>query len=123
MKLAVYDTSWLRNVQYDLDCAVKVVESGHAMDELQEFIRKHRSEATVGPVSGAAATAESGEEALRSSLLASHAEAMRPLLRALLVRCSAPSDLVPVVSEGSVADLCRCLRGDAGEGTVEAVGA
>eukprot|EP00928_Gymnodinium_smaydae_P088861 TRINITY_DN72902_c0_g1_i1.p1 TRINITY_DN72902_c0_g1~~TRINITY_DN72902_c0_g1_i1.p1 ORF type:complete len:649 (+),score=117.79 TRINITY_DN72902_c0_g1_i1:207-1949(+) len=43
MKMAVYETSWLRNVQYDLDNSVKTVEASDAVEDLQEFIRRNRS--------------------------------------------------------------------------------
>eukprot|EP00927_Polykrikos_kofoidii_P077475 TRINITY_DN74412_c0_g1_i1.p1 TRINITY_DN74412_c0_g1~~TRINITY_DN74412_c0_g1_i1.p1 ORF type:complete len:771 (+),score=165.33 TRINITY_DN74412_c0_g1_i1:78-2390(+) len=42
MKLAVYETSLLRNCQYDLDAVVKTVESSNPTDDLQAFIRRHR---------------------------------------------------------------------------------
>lgn len=44
MKLAVYDVSWLRNMQYDLDAVVKTLENTDGIQELQEFIREHKTE-------------------------------------------------------------------------------
>jgi len=44
MKLAVYDTSWLRNLQYDIDAAVKATENSDPAKDLQEFIKKHKDE-------------------------------------------------------------------------------
>lgn len=43
-KLAVYETSWLRNLQYDIDATVKAAEVSDADKDLQEFIRKNKAE-------------------------------------------------------------------------------
>jgi len=43
MKLAVYETSWLRNVQYDLDAAVKSAEAADINTDLQKFIAENRT--------------------------------------------------------------------------------
>lgn len=45
MKIAVYDTSWLRNVQYDLDSCVQAIEAQDACDGLQNFVSQHQSQA------------------------------------------------------------------------------
>jgi len=45
MKLAVYETSWLRNLQYDLEATVKAGETVDSYTDLQEFIRQHQSNA------------------------------------------------------------------------------
>eukprot|EP00929_Paragymnodinium_shiwhaense_P022630 TRINITY_DN14408_c0_g1_i1.p1 TRINITY_DN14408_c0_g1~~TRINITY_DN14408_c0_g1_i1.p1 ORF type:complete len:853 (-),score=215.11 TRINITY_DN14408_c0_g1_i1:281-2758(-) len=45
MKLSVYDTSWLRNTQYDLEAVVQTVEAGTPADDLHAFIRKYRTPA------------------------------------------------------------------------------
>ena len=45
MKIAVFDTSWLRNVQYDIDSGVQALEADD-VEELQSFMRQHRSEAS-----------------------------------------------------------------------------
>lgn len=47
MKLAVYDTAWLRNVQYDLDSCVAAVEARGADADLQDFIQRNRTEASL----------------------------------------------------------------------------
>mmetsp|Transcript_32925 Transcript_32925/g.102083 ORF Transcript_32925/g.102083 Transcript_32925/m.102083 type:complete len:489 (-) Transcript_32925:55-1521(-) len=44
MKLAVYETSWLRNLQYDLEATVKAAEGADPYRDLQDFIRQHRSQ-------------------------------------------------------------------------------
>lgn len=44
MKLAVYETSWLRNLQYDIDATVKAAEVSDPAKDLQEYIRKHQAE-------------------------------------------------------------------------------
>lgn len=44
MKLAVYETSWLRNLQYDIDATVKATEVCEPAKDLQAFIAKHRGE-------------------------------------------------------------------------------
>jgi len=41
MKLAVYETSWLRNLQYDLEAVVKISEDSDACKDLQTFIQQH----------------------------------------------------------------------------------
>eukprot|EP00443_Scrippsiella_acuminata_P068978 CAMPEP_0115417242 /NCGR_PEP_ID=MMETSP0271-20121206/24024_1 /TAXON_ID=71861 /ORGANISM="Scrippsiella trochoidea, Strain CCMP3099" /LENGTH=730 /DNA_ID=CAMNT_0002841625 /DNA_START=44 /DNA_END=2233 /DNA_ORIENTATION=- len=41
MKLAVYETSWLRNLQYDLEAVVKISEDADACKDLQAFIQHH----------------------------------------------------------------------------------
>lgn len=46
LKMAVYDTSWLRNMQYDLDSSVQAVESKDVMAEIQGFIREHQTQAS-----------------------------------------------------------------------------
>ena len=46
MKIAVFDTSWLRNVQYDIDSGVQALEAGD-VEELQDFMRRNRSEAEL----------------------------------------------------------------------------
>jgi len=43
MKLAVYDVSWLRNMQYDLDAVVKTLENADGLQDLQDFIREHQT--------------------------------------------------------------------------------
>merc|ERR1712186_142449 len=47
MKIAVYDTSWLRNVQYDLDGGVQAMESKEPTEVIQEFIAQHQSQAAT----------------------------------------------------------------------------
>jgi len=47
MKLAVYETSFLHNVQYDLDNAVKSIQSKEVHADLQTFIQKNQSPSTV----------------------------------------------------------------------------
>jgi len=44
MKLAVYETSWLRNLQYDIDATVKAAETSDPVKDLQDFIRKNQAE-------------------------------------------------------------------------------
>merc|ERR1719291_1047421 len=44
MKLEVFETSWLRNLQYDLETVVKAAEAADAGQDLQGFIRQNRSE-------------------------------------------------------------------------------
>lgn len=43
MKLAVYETSWLRNLQYDLEATVKASESADPYKDLQDFIQQNQS--------------------------------------------------------------------------------
>lgn len=42
MKLAVYETSWLRNLQYDLESSVKAAEGVDISKDLQTFIAAHQ---------------------------------------------------------------------------------
>lgn len=54
MKLAVYETSWLRNLQYDLDAMIKATEGSDPKKDVQDFIRAHvaqgeRSAAAAAP--------------------------------------------------------------------------
>ncbi|CAK0795979.1 unnamed protein product, partial [Prorocentrum cordatum] len=44
MKLEVFETSWLRNLQYDLESVVKAAEAADAGQDLQAYIRQNRSE-------------------------------------------------------------------------------
>lgn len=44
MKLAVYETSWLRNLQYDIDATVTAAEVSDPGKDLQEFIRKNQAD-------------------------------------------------------------------------------
>jgi len=96
MKIAVYDTSWLRNMQYDLDSAVQAVESADTAAELQEFIRTHQSQAqppsklsaqaywdlpTFGQVAEGKAPAT---VAIAASPAVQQLQAVRPLCAALL---------------------------------------
>jgi len=43
MKLAVYEMSWLRNLQYDLEGTVKAGEGADPIQDLQNFIRENQS--------------------------------------------------------------------------------
>jgi hypothetical protein len=47
MKLAVYETSWLRNLQYDIDATVKTIEASDPENDIQDFIKV--SQAEEGP--------------------------------------------------------------------------
>jgi len=44
MKLAVYETSWLRNLQYDIEATVKAAEVANPSKDLQDFIQRHKAE-------------------------------------------------------------------------------
>lgn len=44
MKLAVFEASWLRNLQYDLQATFKASEAADPYRDLQDFIRQHRSQ-------------------------------------------------------------------------------
>merc|ERR1711963_203008 len=44
MKLAVYETSWLRNLQYDLEATVKAAEKADVCKDLQSFIENNKGE-------------------------------------------------------------------------------
>mmetsp|Transcript_90622 Transcript_90622/g.233918 ORF Transcript_90622/g.233918 Transcript_90622/m.233918 type:complete len:741 (-) Transcript_90622:36-2258(-) len=48
MKLAVFETSWLRNLQYDLEATVKAGESCDAAKDVQDFIRENQSPSKEG---------------------------------------------------------------------------
>eukprot|EP00435_Cladocopium_sp_Y103_P039209 s1779_g10.t1 len=48
-KLAVYETSWLRNMQYDLEGVAKAAEDCDAVRELQNFIETSNKEVSTGP--------------------------------------------------------------------------
>ncbi|CAE7513543.1 unnamed protein product [Symbiodinium necroappetens] len=52
-KLAVYETSWLRNMQYDLEGAAKDAEDFDAVKELQDFIESAVKEVGAGPSASA----------------------------------------------------------------------
>lgn len=45
-KLAVYETSWLRNLQYDLEDTFKVAEQSDPKRDLENFIKSYQSEAS-----------------------------------------------------------------------------
>jgi len=111
MKIAVYDTSWLRNVQYDLDSSVQTVEASDATDEIQEFIRQHRTSApplSRTPPRGFWEVA-AGHDVQRPPVIqaedvgrrgtcrevARHAEAITPVLRSLLARPEPGGEAIP----------------------------
>jgi len=108
MKLAVYETSWLRNVQYDLDATVKIIEGFDASAGLQDFIRRSRSSAPppgrVAPrrffelAAGAGPEATAPAAAVGDPLVALQCEAWRSALRGLLGRAAAPSSSPPLPS-------------------------
>lgn len=100
MKLVVFDVSWLRNMQYDLEGAVKGIEDGDGVADVQKYIQQHQTQAPrpvlVRPQSywelaaarqgsappSSAAGAHSQLEA--EAAMDRHVEALRPLLRSLL---------------------------------------
>ncbi|CAE8677863.1 unnamed protein product [Polarella glacialis] len=96
MKIAVFDTSWLRNVQYDLDSAVQAIEQRDAVEELQDFIREHRSQAPppcrqiarphweIATGSGRRPRQDVQALTVATASAADQAEAMRPILRSVL---------------------------------------
>lgn len=112
MKMAVFDTSWSRNVQYDLDSAVQAVEEVPPLDDLQSFILNNRSKAkrpgSVQPrprkelagvrranVAASLAPPSSSPSEDSGELLQRRAEAMRAELRAALgPKLSSSSSLV-----------------------------
>jgi hypothetical protein len=51
-KLAVYDLSWLRNMQYELDATAKTAEDADGNEELQQFIRSFLNVPAEGPAFG-----------------------------------------------------------------------
>lgn len=111
MKIAVYDTSWLRNVQYDLDSSVQTIEASDAMAEIQEFITQHRT--TAPPLSRtlprgfwevAAGHDVQRPAAIQAEVVGSrgtcrevarHTEAITPVLRSLLARPEPGGEAMP----------------------------
>lgn len=51
-KLAVYDLSWLRNMQYELDATAKIAEETDPNEEIQQFIRSFLNVPAEGPAFG-----------------------------------------------------------------------
>jgi len=118
MKLAVYDTSWLRNVQYDLDSCVTEVEARSPDADLQEFIKQHRAEAplpteisaksykelfAVPAVAPKYAEVHKAVEAVAARTEA-RVQALRPLVRQLL-----SGEPGPDASEAALAELKQQL--------------
>merc|ERR1719282_251387 len=129
MKMAVYDTSWLRNVQYDLDSAVKAVEEVDNSADLQEFIKKHHTQAPSPsqfhgqPNWELSHIAEKGlVKRDNEAIVVNKVKVIRPLLQAIL-----SSEVSGVANLGNdqeaLIELCRNLQGvDHVEDVVDAVG-
>lgn len=130
MKIAVYETSFLRNVQYDIDGGVKGLEEIEVFAGLQAFVKANRSpapplevsaqgfweleppqikDASVpgaplrpgGPSSGK--WAHEGEKALSTQL-----SITRPIVQALLIDCK-------LVDSDALEELRRGLSGSGAE--------
>eukprot|EP00435_Cladocopium_sp_Y103_P025885 s1298_g6.t1 len=114
MKIAVFDTSWLRNVQYDIDSGVQALEDCDGLQDLQAFMRRNRTKATfpskhlsrppwemcaTDPANGDAIRSESSEA---SDLVWRKSQELQPLVRSLLQRRGSQPDEVG----GSVTSEC-----------------
>eukprot|EP00434_Breviolum_minutum_P032499 symbB.v1.2.028739.t1/scaffold3013.1/size65374/9 len=98
MKIAVFDTSWLRNVQYDIDSGVQALEDSDGFHDLQTFMRRNRTKATfpskhpARPPWEMCATDPGDGEAIRSEsiqasdLASRKTQELQPLIRSLLHR-------------------------------------
>lgn len=115
MKIAVFDTSWLRNVQYDIDSCVQALEESDGVQDLQEFIRRNRTQVPM-PASRAArphwelAGRREPKPFQERELQRQRQEEFRPLLHGLLGR---EGDQLRLPSQDEVARLCSLLAGTA----------
>ncbi|CAE7667776.1 unnamed protein product [Symbiodinium sp. CCMP2456] len=115
MKIAVFDTSWLRNVQYDIDSCVQALEESDGVKELQEFIRRNRTQVPM-PASRAArphwelAGRREPKAFQERELQRQRQEEFRPLLHGLLGR---EGDQLRLPSQDEVVRLCSLLAGTA----------
>eukprot|EP00439_Symbiodinium_sp_Y106_P024335 s1184_g2.t5 len=115
MKIAVFDTSWLRNVQYDIDSCVQALEESDGVTELQEFIRRNRTQVPM-PASRAArphwelAGRREPKAFQERELQRQRQEEFRPLLHGLLGR---EGDQLRLPSQDEVARVCSLLAGTA----------
>mmetsp|Transcript_30770 Transcript_30770/g.70563 ORF Transcript_30770/g.70563 Transcript_30770/m.70563 type:complete len:581 (-) Transcript_30770:234-1976(-) len=96
-RIVVYETSWLRNLQYDLDPIIKTVEDNDPEEELQAYIRANKSPTPCPIASGPkgfwqlAASSNSSSRARATTSMVQHGEelfeerlnAVRPLLSQL----------------------------------------
>mmetsp|Transcript_27158 Transcript_27158/g.49440 ORF Transcript_27158/g.49440 Transcript_27158/m.49440 type:complete len:644 (+) Transcript_27158:72-2003(+) len=124
MKMAVFDVSWLRNMQYDLEGAVKGIEDGDGVADVQKYIKQHQTAAprpslvrqqsyweiaaTIQGLASRSTTARDSQKEAEANL-DRHAEALRPLVRSLLQHAeSAPAG---AADADKVAELKKGLEG------------
>ncbi|CAL1128387.1 unnamed protein product [Cladocopium goreaui] len=131
MKIAVFDTSWLRNVQYDIDSGVQALEDCDGLQDLQAFMRRNRTKATfpskhlsrppwemcaTDPADGDAIRSESSGA---SELILRKSQELQPLVRSLLRRGSKPHEVDAaesnLPSQEEVSKLCDLLAGRASQ--------
>ncbi|CAK9044177.1 unnamed protein product [Durusdinium trenchii] len=124
MKIAVFDTSWLRNVQYDIDSGVQALEDSDSLQDLQAFMQRNRSKVAFPlkkiwrPPWDANAASDSGFSQA-ADLTWRKSEELRPLVRSLLNRKGPDSNHSDensgLPNEEEVRRLCDLLAAKASE--------
>eukprot|EP00913_Durusdinium_trenchii_P002087 g1927.t2 len=124
MKIAVFDTSWLRNVQYDIDSGVQALEDSDSLQDLQAFMQRNRSKVAFPlkkiwrPPWDANAASDSGFSQA-ADLTWRKSEELRPLVRSLLNRkdclCLRSRMAIVLCGKEEVRRLCDLLAAKASE--------
>lgn len=125
MKIAVFDVSWLRNMQYDLEGAVKGIEDGDGVADVQKYIKQHKTAvprpspvrqqsyleiaANIQGLASRSTTAGRDSQKEAEANLDRHVEALRPLLRSLLQQ--AESNPAGAADAEKVVELKKGLEG------------
>ncbi|CAK9081439.1 unnamed protein product [Durusdinium trenchii] len=122
--VGVFDTSWLRNVQYDIDSGVQALEDSDSLQDLQAFMQRNRSKVAFPlkkiwrPPWDANAASDSGFSQA-ADLTWRKSEELRPLVRSLLNRKGPDSNHSDensgLPNEEEVRRLCDLLAAKASE--------
>eukprot|EP00438_Fugacium_kawagutii_P006188 Skav232705 [mRNA] locus=scaffold3459:53606:55267:- [translate_table: standard] len=126
MKIAVFDTSWLRNVQYDIDSGIQALEDSDGLEDLQAFMRENRTKnsfpskhPSIPPSEMCGADRPGDADAVHSkssgasALVSKKTEELQPLVRSMLHPTSeSTSGCEPKLpSQEEVSKLCDLLAG------------
>mmetsp|Transcript_21394 Transcript_21394/g.49792 ORF Transcript_21394/g.49792 Transcript_21394/m.49792 type:complete len:606 (-) Transcript_21394:103-1920(-) len=139
MKIVVYETSWLRNVQYDLNNVISTAENHDPQAELQKYILENRSPKPLpvksnpkgfwdlAAVNGSAARGRTAAVASQQgeAVFSERLNVVRPLLRELLTPAtdgSGGTPSPPGESRPAEHELTELHRGLAEDGSQQGQG-